>query len=307
MVILPPRADQAGAAAPAQPPRPGGQITFDWPRQGCRGVVRVLGRLGLVVVLVAGGGGVWWWLSTTNSRGVVDSAALQIGPLQVAPLTVEDSTPPTGPAQPGTPSGALSPAGQRAGSGSTTTVMQWAQTTAARTDIPPRVLLGYGLTELRVRAAQPKCHLSWATLAGIGHTESDHGREGGAQILPSGEESRPVIGPTLDGTGGNSAIPATSYGLAWDGDPRFDHAIGPMQFIPSTFAAWATDGNGDGRADPENIDDAVLTAGRYLCAAGRDTATASGLQAAILSYNHSLAYLQTVYRAAAGYAHTAAP
>jgi hypothetical protein len=67
-----------------------------------------------------------------------------------------------------------------------------------------------------------------------------------------------------------------------------------MQFIPSTWRNWASDGNHDGIADPENIYDASLAAARYLCADGRDLATRTGLQSAILSYNDSVAYLNLV-------------
>ncbi|MER7666375.1 hypothetical protein [Streptomyces sp. NPDC096193] len=67
-----------------------------------------------------------------------------------------------------------------------------------------------------------------------------------------------------------------------------------MQFIPSTWAHWGADGNRDGRADPGNIFDAALAAGRYLCAGGRDLSGRAGLERAILGYNHSVAYLRTV-------------
>jgi len=82
----------------------------------------------------------------------------------------------------------------------------------------------------------------------------------------------------------------------------WDHAVGPFQFIPSTWLRWKADGNGDGVADPQNIDDAALAAGRYLCAGGKDLATGSGWWQAILSYNNSVAYVQNVFTAADGYA-----
>lgn len=81
---------------------------------------------------------------------------------------------------------------------------------------------------------------------------------------------------------------------AYDGDSTHDRAVGPMQFIPSTWATWGQDGNGDGRKDPNNIYDAALAAGRYLCAYSRDLSIATDLDRAVLSYNHSDAYLRTV-------------
>ncbi|HKA04729.1 MAG TPA: lytic transglycosylase domain-containing protein, partial [Acidimicrobiales bacterium] len=72
--------------------------------------------------------------------------------------------------------------------------------------------------------------------------------------------------------------------------------VGPMQFIPTTWHAWGADGNGDGKADPGNIFDATLAAGRYLChAAGPLTLrTRDGVIRAILSYNPNLEYLRVV-------------
>ena len=55
-------------------------------------------------------------------------------------------------------------------------------------------------------------------------------------------------------------------------------------------------------ADPNNIFDAALAAGRYLCAGGRDLATGPGWRAAVLSYNNSDEYGRRVYAAADSYA-----
>ncbi|MGH3994059.1 MAG: lytic murein transglycosylase, partial [Pseudonocardiaceae bacterium] len=82
----------------------------------------------------------------------------------------------------------------------------------------------------------------------------------------------------------------------------YDRAVGPMQFIPSTWARWASDGDGDGQADPHDIDDAAVTAARYLCADRRDVGTARGWWAAVLSYNNSVDYAQRVFGAADAYA-----
>ena len=62
------------------------------------------------------------------------------------------------------------------------------------------------------------------------------------------------------------------------------------------------DASGDGRADPNNIDDAALTAARYLCANNRNLATSGGWRSAILSYNQSDEYVRSVNARASDYA-----
>jgi hypothetical protein len=102
----------------------------------------------------------------------------------------------------------------------------------------------------------------------------------------------PILGPRL--TGGPYAVVRDTDGGAYDGDPVYDRAVGPMQFIPSTWAHWGADGNGDGRDDPDNVFDAALAAGRYLCAGGRDLSDPAQLDRAVLGYNASQEYLRTV-------------
>jgi membrane-bound lytic murein transglycosylase B len=126
-------------------------------------------------------------------------------------------------------------------------------------------------------------------LAGIGAVESGHGSHGGAVLRPDGTTSTLILGPPLDGTHGNIAIPATAEGRSLDGDPAWDHAVGPMQFIPSTWSHWGVSASG-GVPNPSNIDDAALTAAHYLCAGGRDLATPAGWRAAVASYNAPDAY-----------------
>jgi membrane-bound lytic murein transglycosylase B len=105
----------------------------------------------------------------------------------------------------------------------------------------------------------------------------------------------------LDGRPGVAFIADTDGGR-FDGDTVFDRAVGPMQFIPSSWRSFGMDGNGDGVADPNNIDDAALAAGRYLCANGRDLSTGPGWRSAVLSYNNSDDYGRRVYAAADQYA-----
>jgi membrane-bound lytic murein transglycosylase B len=110
-------------------------------------------------------------------------------------------------------------------------------------------------------------------------------------LLGSGRTDRPIRGPVLDGNG-VGAVHDTDNGR-WDGDATWDRALGPMQFIPSTWRKWAADGNADGVADPDQIDDAALAAARYLCASGR-MGTPRGWLDAVYAYNHSSSYVQKV-------------
>ncbi|HEY3339295.1 MAG TPA: lytic transglycosylase domain-containing protein [Propionicimonas sp.] len=175
----------------------------------------------------------------------------------------------------------------------------WATRTAAATGIPVRAVLAYGSATLTVGAKQPGCHLAWNTLAGIGAVESAHGTHSGARLLASGTSVPAIRGPALNGKGVGTI--RDSDNGAWDGDRSWDRAVGPMQFIPGTWRRWGTDGSGDGVADPDQIDDAALTAARYLCASG-SLASAGGWRAAILSYNHSDAYVNSVAEVANSYA-----
>ena len=94
----------------------------------------------------------------------------------------------------------------------------------------------------------------------------------------------------------------TAESQQWHGDPTWDHAFGPMQFISSTWTSWQADGDGDGVADPNDIDDAALAAADYLCADGHDLTSGEGWTSAVLSYNHARSYLEAVHDAATAYA-----
>ncbi|HUB36712.1 MAG TPA: lytic murein transglycosylase [Solirubrobacteraceae bacterium] len=67
-------------------------------------------------------------------------------------------------------------------------------------------------------------------------------------------------------------------------------AEGWMQFLPSSWAQYGVDANGDGYRDPYNPADAIFAAARYLRAAGG----AQNIRAAVFSYNHSQAYVSSV-------------
>jgi len=174
----------------------------------------------------------------------------------------------------------------------------WLDTVSSRIGIPRTALAAYAGASSVLAEQSPRCHLGWNTLAAIGHIESDDGRHGGAVVSDNGYSSVPIIGPKLDGSA--FAGIHDSDGGVWDGDTVWDHAVGPFQFIPQTWRTWGADGNGDGQADPNQMDDAALTAARYLCHAG-DMSTVDGWRRAVLSYNHSESYVDDVAKLANSY------
>jgi membrane-bound lytic murein transglycosylase B len=166
--------------------------------------------------------------------------------------------------------------------------------------IPSTALDAYQRAASSERRDDPQCGLTWPLLAGIGRVESDHGRAAGAVLHTDGSTTPTIIGIALDGHG-TARVPDTDKGRL-DGDRVFDHAVGPMQFIPSTWALYGIDGNADGRVDPNNIYDAARTAAGYLCAAGGNLTALAGQTQAVLTYNDSDAYLTLVLKLESIYA-----
>ena len=172
-------------------------------------------------------------------------------------------------------------------------------------DVPPGVHPINGtMFEAYLRAAetlattQPNCNLHWSLLAGIGKIESNHAR--GGMLDAEGNTVPHILGPVLNG-GGFAAIRDTDGG-AYDGDVRWDRAVGAMQFIPSTWAGYAADGNGDGLRSPHNVYDATVAAGKYLCSGGLDLSKPQDRATAVFRYNHSNSYVATVLSWADAYA-----
>jgi membrane-bound lytic murein transglycosylase B len=166
--------------------------------------------------------------------------------------------------------------------------------------IPLATLDAYLRAERTLAAERPECGIEWWMLAGIGRVESNHGRYGGTQLGANGDTAPHIVGIPLDGAPGIAQIPDSDGGL-WDGDPVWDRAMGPMQFIPGTWRRYAADGNGDGRQDPHNVYDVAVAAGRYLCNAAGHLGDDASLTRAYLAYNHSDAYAARVLNLAREY------
>ncbi|WP_328746526.1 lytic transglycosylase domain-containing protein [Streptomyces sp. NBC_00285] len=162
--------------------------------------------------------------------------------------------------------------------------------TEAEAGIPATVLAAYKQAAAELQESKPGCNLPWQLLAAIGQVESGQAR--GGRVDADGTTTSKILGPQLDGNG-FALIKDTDNG-AYDGNSAYDSAVGPMQFIPSTWAWAGRDGNGDGVKDPNNIYDASLAAGHYLCRNGWDLSAGGDLAKAILSYNPSQDYLNTV-------------
>lgn len=231
----------------------------------------VAGILGLVVV-------VGWWLTQLPTPR--PTATVVADAVSEQPPVVEPTPGPTPSATTTAPD--IDP--------------DWLARTAEATGIPSRALAAYGRADLALRSEQPGCGISWVTLAAIGSIESAHGFHDGSTLGADGRSTPEIRGVQLAGRDTDAGF--------WDGDPERDRAMGPLQFIPDSWVRWGADGDGNGVADPDQIDDAALTAARYLCDSG-SLADAAGWRAAVRSYNPSDEYVDAVAARATQYAEAA--
>lgn len=167
------------------------------------------------------------------------------------------------------------------------------------TDIPLVVLDAYYQAAETIAGEQPSCRLSWNQLAGIGKVESRHGTFGGNSVSRYGQISGRILGPVLDGDPFQAI--ADTDGGALDGDTVWDRAVGPMQFIPTSWQIFGRDGNGDGIRDPHNLYDAALAAGAHLCRSRSGLNSDEAFRGALLGYNRSPVYGTQVMRLAQEY------
>jgi membrane-bound lytic murein transglycosylase B len=177
---------------------------------------------------------------------------------------------------------------------------EWARRLSGKLAIPQVALESYGYAEWVLQQTRPDCKVQWTTLAAIGKLTTDHGRQGGASLDARGRMRPALIGPALNGSPGTAKVADTDGG-ALDGDHTWDHAVGPMQTLPAMWRVSGVDADGDNLADPQDIDDAALAAGYYLCAAGKDLTVVGNWKAAVTGYYAMGPQIDKVFDAAQDY------
>ena len=163
--------------------------------------------------------------------------------------------------------------------------------------IPPVAYDAYRSASEAAPTITESCRVHWSVLAGIAQVESRHGRvDADHQLAADGDVEPPIRGAALDGTRGTQTIADTDDGEL-DGDATWDRAMGPLQFIPTTWRELGRDGNDDGTADPDNLFDASLTAVAHLCLREPGDYDDRGeLRRALIAYNASGRYADDVLR-----------
>ena len=180
---------------------------------------------------------------------------------------------------------------------------------ASTNGIPSPALAAYQRGAQIIDAADKSCNVPWELIAAIGRVESDHGRYGGNTLTEDGVSKPGIYGIALNGKNGTQAINDTDGGQL-DNDTVYDRAVGPMQFIPSTWQVVKVDADGDGKRNPQDMDDAALATAVYLCSGKDNLSTRQGQEAAVYRYNHSQDYVNLVLRIMEAYSsgdYTAVP
>lgn len=172
--------------------------------------------------------------------------------------------------------------------------------TVRGTDMSLVVIDAYFRAQISMSERRPTCGISWDQLAGVGLIESRHGSYGGSSVGPDGQTTDEILGPVLNGD--PFAAIADTDGGAMDGNTEWDRAVGPMQFIPSSWQIYGLDGNGDGVADPHNLYDAAFAAAEHLCRGYANIQNENVYRSALLGYNRSAVYGEDVMAAQRRYA-----
>lgn len=141
--------------------------------------------------------------------------------------------------------------------------------------VPPQFMPYY-------RSAEEKYGIPWYVLAAIHHTETTF-------------STHPSMTSSVGAVGHMQFMPLTWIGWAYPGGTRLGNASIPDHILTdpaqiAKYGGYGTDGNGDGRADPWDVEDAIHSAAKYLKASGYLQNPRQGVRA----YNHSDAYVNKV-------------
>jgi hypothetical protein len=117
-------------------------------------------------------------------------------------------------------------------------------------------------------------------------------------LIPIYQQASQVYGLGPAGPSILAAINEIETAFGSNQGPSSAGAVGWMQFMPATWAAYGVDANGDGRKDPSDPEDAIHAAARYLRAGGMP----EDPERAIFAYNHADWYVADVLARAACYA-----
>lgn len=177
-------------------------------------------------------------------------------------------------------------------------VMSWPTVhSAAPTQVPTRALSAYLRATTVINLASPACQADWQLIAGVGQVASEHGRvgaQGPHRLNGRGVAVPRLLGAVMDG------VADTDAG-AYDGTRRTDRPVGPMQLLPANWSRAAVDADGDGRRNPQDIDDAALAVAVLLCARPDDLSKRGPRLAALRRLNTRPSFVRSVLRARRAY------
>lgn len=236
----------------------------------------------LTIVPLALLSGAWTVSLVTTSAGASEDVARELPDGTAAPteaIEAPASVPQPGIIAPGVPAGTSDQVVSSASTGG----------------IPSAAIAAYQRGAQIINAADKACNIPWELVAAIGRVESNHGRYGGNVLNDDGVATPGIYGIALNGKNNTQAISDTDGGEL-DNDTVYDRAVGPMQFIPSTWAVVKVDADGDGERNPQDIDDAALATAVYLCSGKENLSERNGQETAVYRYNHSKDYVNLVLR-----------
>lgn len=158
--------------------------------------------------------------------------------------------------------------------------------------VPTPALAAYQRAEAVLAQADQRCRLDWTLVAAVGHVVTGHGGKAGSELDEDGLMKPRYAGDPLKDEEGRR-IPDSDAGRV-DGDKRFDRPVGPMQLSPATWAVVGVDGDGDGRRDPHDIDDAALAVAVLMCSGDGSLQQRAGRVDGVSRVNDNATFIATV-------------